>query len=276
MGMIFLPAIVSVGYYFTTKRAFATGVAVCGSGVGTFLFAPFCQYLLGVTSWQNTLFILSGMILLCAGFGALMKPLNVHAETVLAEELEQAQIQQRGMRMPLLQRIAEEKRRRLLAHSNSQFMLMLQNGSLDLNDLTFTELKERLTITNTEPGVHSTLYLDQLFQQSPTTPTPSASFHCSSTNQSQSQLAPEKHQLSPIIEKKIFSLSSSENSSEDITIKENNVNSQTDNADGDNEDNMDNVEQDKQNELDEQKLDLDDETKSVVTTPESPTSNFNR
>ncbi|KAF7488829.1 Monocarboxylate transporter 12-B [Sarcoptes scabiei] len=203
MGMIFLPAIVSVGYYFTSKRAFATGIAVCGSGVGTFLFAPFCQFLLGVTTWQNTLLILAGMILLCAAFGVLMRPLNVHAETILTSDLDQNQIPS-TTRMPLLQRIAEEKRRRLLAHSNSQILLMMQNGELDLNELTFTELKARLSM-NMEPGVHSTLYLDQLFQQSPE---PSASTH-----HSQNQLALDKHQLSPILEMKKFSVSPVDESS---------------------------------------------------------------
>lgn len=31
-GFVFLPAIVTVGQYFDSKRATATGVAVCGSG----------------------------------------------------------------------------------------------------------------------------------------------------------------------------------------------------------------------------------------------------
>ena len=39
-GLMYLPSIVIVGYYFDKKRAFATGLAVCGSGIGTFLFAP--------------------------------------------------------------------------------------------------------------------------------------------------------------------------------------------------------------------------------------------
>ena len=39
-GLIYLPAIVSVSIYFEKKRAFATGIAVCGSGVGTFIMAP--------------------------------------------------------------------------------------------------------------------------------------------------------------------------------------------------------------------------------------------
>ncbi|CAG2182529.1 unnamed protein product, partial [Oppiella nova] len=57
-GLIYLPAIVTVGYYFTTKRAFATGIAVCGSGMGAFLFAPLCQWLLTVYDWKNALIIL--------------------------------------------------------------------------------------------------------------------------------------------------------------------------------------------------------------------------
>jgi hypothetical protein len=43
-GLIYLPAIVSVSMYFEKKRAFATGIAVCGSGLGTFIMSP-------VTDW---------------------------------------------------------------------------------------------------------------------------------------------------------------------------------------------------------------------------------
>ena len=35
-GMVFLPAIVCVGIYFESKRALATGIAVCGAGLETF------------------------------------------------------------------------------------------------------------------------------------------------------------------------------------------------------------------------------------------------
>lgn len=31
-GMIYLPSVVCVGYYFERRRAFATGISVCGSG----------------------------------------------------------------------------------------------------------------------------------------------------------------------------------------------------------------------------------------------------
>lgn len=38
-GLMFLPAVVIVGQYFSNKRALATGIAVCGSGIGTSFFS---------------------------------------------------------------------------------------------------------------------------------------------------------------------------------------------------------------------------------------------
>ena len=74
--MIYLPAVVAVGYYFETKRSLATGIAVCGSGFGTFTFAPLASYLLENYGWKNSILILAGLILNCAIFGAMMRPLT--------------------------------------------------------------------------------------------------------------------------------------------------------------------------------------------------------
>lgn len=75
--MIYLPAVVAVGYYFDTKRSLATGLAVCGSGVGTFAFPPLASYLLNkYGSWQNANMILAGLILNGVVFGSLMRPLT--------------------------------------------------------------------------------------------------------------------------------------------------------------------------------------------------------
>lgn len=62
-GFMYLPSIVMVGYYFEKKRAFATGIAVCGSGIGGFVFAPLTAFLLEKFSWQGTLWILSALVL---------------------------------------------------------------------------------------------------------------------------------------------------------------------------------------------------------------------
>ena len=52
-----------VGYYFDKKRAFATGIAVCGSGTGGFVFAPLCVVLLEYYGWRGALWVVSGIIL---------------------------------------------------------------------------------------------------------------------------------------------------------------------------------------------------------------------
>lgn len=65
-GLIYLPAIVSVGYYFEKKRALATGIAVCGSGFGTFVFAPVASALLEAYDWKGANLILAGIIFNCA------------------------------------------------------------------------------------------------------------------------------------------------------------------------------------------------------------------
>ena len=61
-GLIYLPAIVAVNYYFESRRALATGIAVCGSGFGTFVFAPFASFLIREYGWKGGNMILAGII----------------------------------------------------------------------------------------------------------------------------------------------------------------------------------------------------------------------
>ncbi|XP_028165841.1 monocarboxylate transporter 12 isoform X3 [Ostrinia furnacalis] len=140
-GMIYLPSVVAVGYYFETRRSLATGIAVCGSGVGTFSFAPLASILLNeFGSWQNANLLLAGLILNCAVFGALMRPL-VYPKS--------------SGEKPLLQRMAEEKRLQMERGSigGSYFMVQLPDGTME------KRLKAPLNI---DPGVHSSLNLEAL------------------------------------------------------------------------------------------------------------------
>ncbi|XP_064470615.1 monocarboxylate transporter 12-like [Ornithodoros turicata] len=75
-GLIFLPAAVTISFYFERKRAFATGMAVCGSGIGGFLMAPCCQKLVEVFGWRGSLLILAGLTLNCCVVGALFRPIE--------------------------------------------------------------------------------------------------------------------------------------------------------------------------------------------------------
>jgi len=75
LGLMYVPAVVSVGYYFEKKRAFATGISVCGSGAGTFILAPLATLLLGHYGWEGATRIFAGLCLQCAVCGAVMRPL---------------------------------------------------------------------------------------------------------------------------------------------------------------------------------------------------------
>ena len=61
---MYVASIIIVAYYFETKRSFATGIAVSGSGIGTFLFAPFTQWLMDTYGgWRGACIVLSGIFL---------------------------------------------------------------------------------------------------------------------------------------------------------------------------------------------------------------------
>lgn len=75
-GLIYLPAIVSVTCYFEKRRAFATGIAVAGSGIGSALFAPLTDFLITTFGWRGAMVIVSGLVLNCSVFGALFRPLE--------------------------------------------------------------------------------------------------------------------------------------------------------------------------------------------------------
>lgn len=91
-GLIYLPAIVSVTTYFEKKRSLATGIAVCGSGFGTFIFAPIITYLLREFGWRGSILIISGIVLECIIFGSLFRPLEYEEEKSVDSENNRLQL----------------------------------------------------------------------------------------------------------------------------------------------------------------------------------------
>ena len=68
-GLIYLPSVISVSYYFEKKRALATGIAVCGAGVGCLIFAPVGPLLTNMYDWKSAMFIIAAIILNCFASG---------------------------------------------------------------------------------------------------------------------------------------------------------------------------------------------------------------
>lgn len=80
MSMGYVTSLVMVAFYFQEKRALATGLAVCGSGIGTFVFAPLFEFLIEKYTWRGSLIILSGITLNLVVCGALLRPLEFTPE----------------------------------------------------------------------------------------------------------------------------------------------------------------------------------------------------
>ncbi|TMS37058.1 hypothetical protein L596_004075 [Steinernema carpocapsae] len=104
-GLIFLPAIVIVSQYFDEKRALATGLAVCGSGIGTTLFAWLNPLILHATNnnWRTFLVVMAVITLLCFLCGLVFKslqPTETQVEEVAkiaADYMEKHGIEQNGL-----------------------------------------------------------------------------------------------------------------------------------------------------------------------------------
>jgi len=80
LGMEILPSVIAVSFYFEKRRSLATGIAVCGSGIGMFVYAPFLNALLTEYTWKGTLLIQAGILLNCIIFGSVFRPLNVSSK----------------------------------------------------------------------------------------------------------------------------------------------------------------------------------------------------
>ena len=76
LAVCYVAAIVIVAFYFEKKRSLATGIAVAGSGIGTFLFAPFIQHLIENFGWRGSLVILAGVFLNMSVCGMVMRDLE--------------------------------------------------------------------------------------------------------------------------------------------------------------------------------------------------------
>lgn len=92
LGLIYLPAIITVSSYFTSRRSLATGISLCGSGLGAFFYAPTCQYLLEHLSLISSVCILALIIAIVGLFcGILQSPLEQVISLVFDEEEENKQ-----------------------------------------------------------------------------------------------------------------------------------------------------------------------------------------
>ncbi|ELW66693.1 Pantothenate kinase 1 [Tupaia chinensis] len=85
-ALCYSPAIAMVGKYFSRRKALAYGIAMSGSGIGTFILAPVVQLLIEQFSWRGALLILGGFVLNLCVCGALMRPITLKEDHPAAEQ----------------------------------------------------------------------------------------------------------------------------------------------------------------------------------------------
>ena len=153
---MYLPAIVMVGFYFEKRRAFATGVAVCGSGIGAFVFAPLCEKLLSVYDWKGATWIIAAICLNGVVMGALFRPLEANQSN-----------RQRAMSQSIHYDVnsLETGSKTVVNKENG---VALSNKPLQPKDLLKEKLKGDLTTSNNTESVNNEMTLQSMHNLSPT------------------------------------------------------------------------------------------------------------
>ncbi|XP_019646473.1 PREDICTED: monocarboxylate transporter 13-like [Branchiostoma belcheri] len=77
LSLMHSPSMAIIGRYFGRRHATANGVGVCGSGIGTFAFAPLYQFLVDEFGWRGALLIVAGIPLNGCVCGAMMRPIHL-------------------------------------------------------------------------------------------------------------------------------------------------------------------------------------------------------
>lgn len=73
LGMNYVTAVVSIAYWFEKRRNLAMGLGACGTGVGTFVYAPLTSYFINEFGWRGCTLLLAGTFLQICICGTLMR-----------------------------------------------------------------------------------------------------------------------------------------------------------------------------------------------------------
>ncbi|KAF7410041.1 hypothetical protein HZH68_004422 [Vespula germanica] len=73
LGLCYVTAVVSIAYWFDKKRTLAVGLGACGTGIGTFVYAPMTTFFIEEYGWRGTCLMLAGTFFNMIVCGAVMR-----------------------------------------------------------------------------------------------------------------------------------------------------------------------------------------------------------
>ncbi|GMR34148.1 hypothetical protein PMAYCL1PPCAC_04343, partial [Pristionchus mayeri] len=76
IGLMYCPAIVIVTMYFEKRRALATGIAVSGAGIGTWIFPQIYGFIRNTFGWRYVFLFGAGCMAICGVCGTTFRPLQ--------------------------------------------------------------------------------------------------------------------------------------------------------------------------------------------------------
>ncbi|XP_074839055.1 monocarboxylate transporter 13-like [Carettochelys insculpta] len=79
-ALVFTPSLACVSRYFAKCRSFATGLAVSGAGLASFVFSPLFQLLVDTYTWRGALLVVAGLSFHLVAAGALLRPLELQGD----------------------------------------------------------------------------------------------------------------------------------------------------------------------------------------------------
>lgn len=94
LGLCYVTAVVSIAYWFDKKRSLAVSLGACGTGIGTFVYAPMTQYFIEEFGWRGTILMLAGTFLNMCVCGAVMRD----PEWWIQEQQKQANVSNKSTR----------------------------------------------------------------------------------------------------------------------------------------------------------------------------------
>ncbi|KAL0112511.1 hypothetical protein PUN28_012081 [Cardiocondyla obscurior] len=73
LGLCYVTAVVSIAFWFDKKRTLAVGLGACGTGIGTFVYAPMTAYFIEEYGWRGACLLLAGTFFNMIVAGAVMR-----------------------------------------------------------------------------------------------------------------------------------------------------------------------------------------------------------
>jgi len=95
LGLCYVTAVVSIAFWFDKKRTLAVGLGACGTGIGTFVYAPMTTYFIQEYGWRGTCLLLAGTFFNMIVAGAIMRDPEWW---ILEQRKEQATVQKSNVR----------------------------------------------------------------------------------------------------------------------------------------------------------------------------------